>query len=196
MNVIEEHKLKTGKKVSIAYDENPESPREWDNFTKMICFHNRYNLGDKHDYKSDHYDSWEELGTAITNKEKPILIKALYLYDHSGITISTKPFGCRWDSGQVGFIIVTPQTLDEYGFTIEEGESWNKFLERIEARVEEDVRVYDSYIRGDVYSFVILDKEDEVIDSCAGFYGDYQESGLIEYIKDSLSSEEFEELDL
>jgi hypothetical protein len=196
MNVIEKHELRTGKKVSIAYDEDAESPREWDTFTKMICFHKRYNLGDKHDYKHNDYESWEELGAAITDREKPILIKPLYLYDHSGITISTKPFGCNWDSGQVGFVVVTQQTLDDYGFTIAENESWNRYYERIESRVEEDIKIYDSFITGEVYRFLIEDKDGDVLDSCGGFYGDYQDSGLIEYIKDSLSPEEFEELDL
>lgn len=36
----------------IVEDEDPINPREdWDCFGKMICFHRRYNLGDKHNYK-------------------------------------------------------------------------------------------------------------------------------------------------
>lgn len=36
--------------LKIVHDEDVESPREWDNIGKMVCFHNRYSLGDKHDY--------------------------------------------------------------------------------------------------------------------------------------------------
>jgi hypothetical protein len=35
----------------VVDDNDPENPREdRDNFGKMICFHRRYNLGDKHDH--------------------------------------------------------------------------------------------------------------------------------------------------
>lgn len=40
-----------GYTIKIQYDEDCESPREYDCFGHMICFHNRHNLGDKHDYK-------------------------------------------------------------------------------------------------------------------------------------------------
>ena len=33
-----------------------------------------------------------------------VAILPLYLYDHSGLTMSTNDFGDRWDSGCVGFI--------------------------------------------------------------------------------------------
>lgn len=32
--------------IRIEQDDNPESPREWDNVGTMVCFHDRYNLGD------------------------------------------------------------------------------------------------------------------------------------------------------
>ena len=37
--------------LCVHYDEYAESPREWDNLGRMICFHSRYTLGDKHDYR-------------------------------------------------------------------------------------------------------------------------------------------------
>ena len=36
--------------LCVHYDEYAESPREWDNLGRMICFHSRYSLGDKHSY--------------------------------------------------------------------------------------------------------------------------------------------------
>jgi hypothetical protein len=38
MEAIKEITTKN-KILRIFADENPESPREWDNFGKMICFH-------------------------------------------------------------------------------------------------------------------------------------------------------------
>lgn len=34
--------------INVFQDDNPESPREWDNLGAMYCFHRHYNLGDKH----------------------------------------------------------------------------------------------------------------------------------------------------
>ncbi len=39
----------------------------------------------------------------LIEEEKAIFITSLYLYDHSGITVSTWPVSCQWDSGQAGF---------------------------------------------------------------------------------------------
>lgn len=45
-----------------------------------------------------------------------------------------------------------------------------------------EVQVYDYYICGDVYGFVI-EKDGEQIDSCWGFYGhDYGKSGMLDYL--------------
>ena len=37
----------------------------------------------------------------------------LYMYEHSGITISTSKFNCQWDSGQIGFVYVEKKTIRE-----------------------------------------------------------------------------------
>ena len=99
-----------GKKIELYQSEGDS--RDWDNYTKLICFHGRYNLGDKHEYNHNDYDGWDEMEQAILRKEKDVVwISPLYLYDHSGITISTSPFSCPWDSGQVGFAIVTKRDI-------------------------------------------------------------------------------------
>ena len=36
--------------LEIIQDEIAESPRNWDNVCEMICFHDQYSLGDKHNY--------------------------------------------------------------------------------------------------------------------------------------------------
>ena len=39
---------------------------------------------------------------------------------------------------------------------------------------------YDHYIRGNVYSYLIQDKDGTMIDSCCGFIGDYEDGALRE----------------
>jgi hypothetical protein len=161
----------------------------------MVCFHKNYNLGDKHDYNKDDYDSWEELKDAIISKENPLVILPLYLYDHSGITINTTGFSCQWDSGQVGYIYVTKKQLEYIGTTLNKGEVYAEFIERITEYVLDEVKEYDHYIRGDVYGFSITNDEDELEDSCHGFFGDnWKENGLIDNIICELSEKDLAQL--
>ena len=38
-------------KLQVEIDEFPPDPRtDYDNFGKMVCWHGRYDLGDKHDF--------------------------------------------------------------------------------------------------------------------------------------------------
>jgi len=113
---METFDLKNGRKLVVEHCDFAESPREWDNLGTMVCFHRRYDLGDKHTYNHNDYDSWEEMENAIIKNENVAVILPLYLYDHSGITMNTTGFCCRWDSCQVGFIFISKQkALAEYG---------------------------------------------------------------------------------
>lgn len=58
-----------------------------------------------------------ELQDILDSLDKYIILP-LFLYDHSGITISTGPFSCPWDSGQVGWIYAEKKKLiEETGYT-------------------------------------------------------------------------------
>jgi len=191
MEAIETIK-KLNYKLEIFQDESPSNPREDDNLGTMICFHRRYNLGDKHEYNSDNYSGWNEMKKAI-QKDKTCIILPLYLYDHGGITISTEPFSCKWDSGQVGWIVVSKEKVrKEYGV---------KYItwivrEMVKRSLEAEVKTYDQYLTGDVYGYRISKitkcelghEHEEELDSCWGFYGKEAEvegmSILDRYIKE------------
>lgn len=70
-----------------------------------------------------------------------LIVLPLYLYDHSGITMSTGRFSCPWDSGRVGFIYVTRKDCEAAGRV------WDQ--ENVEASLEDEVKVYDAYLTGD-----------------------------------------------
>jgi len=158
--------------IEIIPDSNPESPREWDNLGIMVCQHRRYNLGDKHMYDLRDCNSWSDVQKEL---EYPPVILNLYLYDHSGITISCEPFGDKWDSGQIGFIIATKETLlKEYGKIDEE------VIQKAINILKGEVETYDTYLRGDVYGYRISEvsvcdhghEHMEEVDSCWGCYGE------------------------
>jgi hypothetical protein len=216
-----------GTVLKILFDANAENPRkEWDNLGKMVCWHRRYSLGDDHqfDSPSDFLDSI---------KGKDVVLLPLYLYDHSGLTMSTTPFSCPWDSGQVGFIYAEKDVFrNETAYTekalfgtnkaalIEVGDyvtvknevrphfgkveavengiisvDWTYLYvasrhddpslkgrfpyEQVElvteyakTMLQNEVKTYDQYLKGDVFGFLLEDQQGNYIDSCWGFYGE------------------------
>lgn len=164
--------------LTIDHDNYPENTREWDNFSTMICFHRRYNLGDKHTYNHNDYNGWDEMERDIIKNENVGVILPLYLYDHSGITLSTTPFHCNWDSGQIGFIYVSRETIYENirGFKI----LTKKLKEIVTERLLNELKCYDQYLQNEVYSFEIV-KDDERVEYCGGYYD------LDECIKEGIS---------
>jgi hypothetical protein len=184
----------------LIQDENTESPREWDNLGTMVSAHRKYNLGDENsmsdlaelivshknfresyreEYCLTHLPDLEKLAVKMNVFA---VILPLYLYDHSGITMSTSPFSCSWDSGKVGFIYVTKEQL-RTEFSVKR--ITQKLIERTSKILEGEVETYDQFLTGDIYGFQITDDEDEVIESCWGFYGsDVEKNGMLEHIDD------------
>jgi len=137
--------------------------------------------------------------------EKYYISLPLYLYDHSGITMSTGSFSCPWDSGQVGIIYVSRErAAEEYGaheFPLtrevlvdpegllrgQQGKTWQREFQSLDELTEYylkgEVEVYDQYLCGDVWGFVLVDEDGEELDSCWGFYGDdYRTNGILDHI--------------
>ena len=154
--------------IRVRQDDMAESPREWCNLGTMVYWHRNYVLGDVDGNRQ--YESPEAFLKEM--EEENAILLPLYLYDHSGITMSTGPFSCPWDSGQVGWIYVRLDTVRaEYG--------WKRITkerrEKIEGYLRGEVETFDKFIRGDVYGFAITredeDGEEVDIDSCWGFFG-------------------------
>ena len=238
----------------IVDDNDPLNPREdRDNFGKMVCFHRRYALGDKHDYKDpddfladlcrdtfpaseivkmiadnkleylrfepdeeeigtyylkyydDYFKKWyeeatfdyppaeaeDEIADAALEcmKTSDLLelarnnnvILPLYLYDHSGITMSCSPFSCRWDSGQVGWIYADSDMIKkEYGAVTPET------IAKAKSLLESEVKEYDYYITGQCYGYKLYEGDNQ-IDSCWGFIGEIND--VSKNIKEHLPSE-------
>ncbi len=155
-------------KYRIEQDENAESPRDWDNAGTMVCWHRRYNLGDKHDFRSpaDFDQWWKENGNGG-------ILLPLRLFDHSGLSMSIG-YGAHefdpggWDSGQVGWIYATRDTILK---------EWGKKRVTPQARklaescLRIEVKVFDQFLTGDVWGFIVEDDNGNHLDSCWGFFG-------------------------
>ncbi len=170
--------------LKIFQDTNGGDSRTWDNLTKMICFHSRYSLGDKHEYKHKDYEGWEEMKQAIIKKEDVAIIKPLFMYDHSGITIKTSSYNDRWDSGQIGFVFITKKALRE-NFSAKRLSK--KLTEQADRLLEGEVDTYRQEVEGDIYRFEEY-VDGEETDSCGGFYGtDWANNGITDHVSKEIS---------
>lgn len=201
------------------YDTSHANPRDMDNLGVMWCQHRRYTLGDEdfarhipeHGAVDDFYrqmserHSGDDLVQAMVKHIKRQLgatvVLPLYLYDHSGITISagrdllkgghfqrrghfiSDPQG--WDTSSVGFIFDTERTREQTGTPLD-----------VETALQEEVKYYAMYLEGDVWGYRLEEKVQvhtkhtttkadgtvteqvsdheawEELDSCGSFLGD------------------------
>jgi len=162
--------------IKISHSEHNESPREWDNLGTFAMAHGRYNIGDTN------FHSTSDLEDHIP---KNAIRLDVFMYDHSGISLSTTPFACRWDSGQVGVIFVDRDKVrKEY--------NWTKITkarkEKIEQYLKNEIETLNQFVSGEVYGFdVEVDGVSE--DSCGGFYGrDIETNGMKEYLGEYLEN--------
>ena len=142
--------------LCITNDSHPENPRSWDNAATMWCAHRRYNLGD------------EQINTDDTiSTIDHIMALPLYLYDHSGVMMRTTPFSCGWDSGQVGWITMSKtQILNAFGGKRITARKKQQALDLMRS----EVAIYDAYLTGEVYEYVIKDADGEIVESCCGYF--------------------------
>lgn len=154
--------------VKVLTDDFPESPRDWSNLGVMVCPHKRHNLGDKHDIKGENFNGWDAIEEHLRKEEDALVVLPIYMHNHSSITISTSPFSCRWDSGQVGLIYATKEAIikDWPSLTLEDA------IQKATQCLEGEVETYDKFLTGQVYAFIVEDEQGKHIDSCYGYYSE------------------------
>ena len=97
------------------------------------------------------------------------VIEPIFMYDHSGITINTKGFACPGDSGQVGWIFASHDTIKN-----EFGQINDETIEKAKALLKSEVKEYDYYLTDQCYGFRLY-KSNEEIASCWGFSGEIRD---------------------
>ena len=181
------------KSLKIYPDTCPENPREFSEYTSKIAYkHRNYTLGDEvigepiewlEDklglQRKGEYTN-ERLAQLETQFFKKFIALPVYIYDHSGVSMSTTPFSCQWDSSKVGYIYVAKGDVKK---------DWNvnrispKLKQQILEQFKAEIKEFSSYISGDVYAFDVISENESDIDSCGGFFGDnFEENGLIDYL--------------
>ncbi len=97
----------------------------------------------------------------------------IFMYDHSGRTVSLAPFGDPWDSGTAGIAFIKKTDLIQGGF-FGVKKSWPAIKREQAAHdlLESNVKVLDDYMQGNAYGYVIKDKDGDVVEAAWGFWGD------------------------
>ena len=159
-----------GFEIEIFYDDTPENPRsDWDHDSEFYMNPNprRINPENKDlDDLMERYDccSIKELCDKI---DKDYIWTKVYIYEHSGISLSTTPFNDPWDSALFGILVVEKDKVRK-----------QRNVKRISKKIKEEeegylvaqVETFGAYLNGDVYGFHIF-KDGELIDACSGYYG-------------------------
>jgi|GEM_PF-2739546 len=153
--------------IEVHYDEDAENPRKRKGLANvgiMLCSDSGYDLGDKKHASRD-VIRW------IMGREDVIYLP-LYLHVHTGITLRTSPFS-QWDSeiGKVGIIYMTKaRALAVAG--------WKRFTATVTATVkaealrclETEIKIYNAYLQGNTFRYVVKNPVGKILDSCYGFY--------------------------
>lgn len=181
------YKLSNGYTLEVIQDDSAESPRNGDNLAQMIFFGKHKHLGDDHNIELEGgFSSREDFMTRgaemLKEQMNAALVVPIHYYEHSGAGISTEmdyPFNCPWDSGTIGFAVVTNEAIrKEYGIKRVTGLAINKAMSVLKS----EVKSLDQWISGEVYGFKLFDENDEEVDSCWGFFGhDPKTNGMTDH---------------
>lgn len=138
--------------VTIKQDTDAEAP-----FSHGVTIYyrnaSRYTLGEKRVSDTTLFN----LEQASKDKDGDIYGFPVYAYVHGTSSLSLSPFSCPWDSGRSGTVTVDKDQVDSE--------------EEAREAAKSHVEAFSQYIGGDVYGYEITDEDNEMIDSCWGFYG-------------------------
>ena len=137
----------------------------------FLANHGRYYLGDKENPEAGNHGSYEADFIAYLKeyedlKLSDVIYLPVYMYEHSGVTISTTPFSCSWDSGQLGYIFEKKET-------IRKNHNVSRISKKLKEQIEDDLRneisIYSEYAEGNIFSIDVVSENEE---------DDYGEDGL------------------
>ncbi len=188
-------------RLVIEQDQFSEDPRSWDNIGTMLCCHRDYQLGDCNSNEQTEEQlaeicrkygkSDEEIDKMTFSEEVQFILNQddicglpLWLYDHSGISISTAR-QCQFDSSFIGLIFVEK---DFYlaQMCLKDETGWK---EKAKKTLEGEIETYSDFLEGNVYMWTLYEptvvitqtmdgkelsreigEEGEMVDSMSGFY--------------------------
>jgi len=160
-----------GLTVRIIQDEDAQNPEEGDTPVYLAHFHRSFEFcGDDLPFSSFDQANSFFFGEGYEEERKEWAIFMLDSYIHSGVhlTLTGSLEAARlpdrgWDVSQCGAILVKK----DGAWGISEGKEEPDY-EKV-ARVH--VEVWNQYLSGDVWGYIVEDSDGNELESCWGFYG-------------------------
>lgn len=188
MSVLQEFSLDNNKLI-IVQDDCVSNPRvDFDNLGTFLDTqgngdNTNFSFGRNYDSREDFIETGEE---EVRKHFKDVaVILAVHKYQHSDVGYSTDysyPYNCRWDSGTVGFIFATKKDIRE-NFGIKR--VTKKYIEQTEKILKAEIETFSQWANGEVLGFRLENEDEEIIDSCYGFYGtDVETNGVLDHLRE------------
>ncbi len=165
-------------KIEIHSDEICESADIWENDDCFLIYDHRDFFVERNGFNPNDIFETMQNGKKLYNG---YWFFPVYAYIHSGVSLQLK----RWFS-------CVPQGHNEFdvsfkGFAlVKRQKGWSYSSKQAYKIAESVLNEWNDYLSGNVYGFMTKDKDDNDIDSCWGFYGDPEKSGLMEEAKNSI----------
>ena len=159
--------------IKIISDHECDSPDDWgDNDYFLVYDHRNFTITRKGFDPQDIFDAMQKRAKLYDD----YFYFPVYAYIHSGISLQLQ----RWFPG-------LPQGHNEFdvsfkGFALVKRQKGSYIRDKAYEIAKSVVEEWNDYLSGNVYGYIV-EKDDEHIDSCWGFYGDYEKSGIIEEAK-------------
>ncbi len=171
-----------GFEVSIYYSDAPDDPRaEWDHESVLYSNHRYLNPDNCNIDELMGKYGVNDIESLCEHLDKDYIWTKVYMYEHSGIALSTTPFNGMWDTGLLGILTVEKSKVRE---CFNKKRISKKLEETVLSMLNSEVDIYGAYLEGEVYGYAIYDAHGEEIDSCGGYYGYEGMKILKEDVKD------------
>ena len=172
--------------AKISYDTKPVNPRLGQEYSRMICRHEKYNLGDKHNFKSEKElfehllqkanINPEEIGVDMDNIEgskeklleelrKHLPILPLFLYDGKFPEMTTAQERRETKGEFIGYIFMDEEQLEKLF-----GDAGEDKIKNGVWYLLEDADLYSNYISGNNFLYELF-KDGEHFCAMSGFIG-------------------------
>lgn len=145
-------------RIEIETDSDSDNPRNWDNLGRFCVSNRSKYLDNESDFDLESLD--------LKALEKTHIILPVSVYDHSGVSIYIGSPCDRWDSGQIGWYIVSKEKIKQE-FNVKRISA--KLKSRVIEYLENEVETFNKWVNNEVYSFTLYHNGEEE-DSCGGFY--------------------------
>lgn len=161
--------------IKIVQDEYPLSPSEdGDENLFLVYEHRSFSVDRKHFNPREIY---EKISSTKKVEYADFFVFTVFAYIHSGVALSLSregyPFNDQWDVSSTGFILASKKEF--------------KKREKAYKAAEGLIEYWNNYLSGNVYGYEIVNEEGEVYESCYGYFGDEDESGVKEDAQSALT---------